>query len=256
MPTVQVPSTPSPAQDPDRAAAGFVAAVQPLRYNTPAISFDPFEKNGIVARWVPPGSRVLDVGCGMGATLRNLRDARQCEVVGLEPNHSRAAAVDETGVCIHEMTLDQADAASLGRFDVVMFLDVLEHMANPHEVLVDAARLLAPGARLIVSVPNVAHWSVRLALLFGRFDYTDAGIMDATHLRWFTRKTVTYMLQAAGYELKSYEVSAGTWLTAYRQVWPWRWMPMRLKAPLVRMGARLAPGLFGAQHIVSAVRKE
>ncbi|MBI2276591.1 MAG: class I SAM-dependent methyltransferase [Dechloromonas sp.] len=243
--------SPLPTTDPDRAAAGFVDSVQALRYNTPPVSFSAFEKNGIVARLIRPGSRVLDVGCGMGGTLKSLRDTRQCEVVGLEPNHSRAAAVEEAGVTIIQTTLDQADPATLGMFDYVMFLDVLEHMANPHEVLVDAGRLLKPGGVVIVSVPNVAHWSVRLNLLFGNFDYAEAEIMDATHLRWFTRRTVTKMVEAAGYELKTYDVSAGTWLTVYARVWPWKWIPYGIRARMIRFCVKLAPTLFGAQHIVS-----
>ena len=156
------------------------------------------------------------------------------------------------GVTIHEMTLDQADAATLGTFDCVMFLDVLEHVANPHEVLVDAGRLLKPGGVVIVSVPNVAHWSIRLGLLFGNFDYTEAGIMDATHLRWFTRKTATNMLHSAGFELRSYDVSAGTWLAVYGTAWPWKWIPYGARARMIRFCSALSPGLFGAQHIVSA----
>lgn len=241
-----------PPQDPDKVAAGFVASVEALRYSTPQVSFNAFEKNGIVANLVRAGSRVLDVGCGTGGTLKSLRDSRQCEVVGLEPNHSRAAAVAETGVTIHQMTLDQADPARLGTFDYVMFLDVLEHMANPHAVLVDAVRLLKPGGVVIVSVPNVAHWSVRLDLLFGNFDYSTAEIMDATHLRWFTRRTVTNMMQSAGYRVGSYSVSAGTWLTVYGRIWPWKWIPYGIRSRVIRLGAKLAPTLFGAQHIVSA----
>jgi methionine biosynthesis protein MetW len=239
-------------KDPDNVSAGFVGSVQALRYGTPQVSFNAYEKNGIVANLVPPGSRVLDVGCGTGATLRSLRDTRQCEVVGLEPNHSRAAVVEEMGVTIHEMTLDQADPATLGKFDCVMFLDVLEHIANPHEVLIDAARLLTPEGVVILSVPNVAHWSVRWELLFGNFEYAQAGIMDATHLRWFTRKTVESLVESAGYELKTYQVSAGTWLTVYGTMWPWKGIPHSIKSRLIRLGAKLAPSLFGAQHIVSA----
>jgi methionine biosynthesis protein MetW len=246
------PGAPSAPSNPDTTAAGFVDAVRALRYTTPSVSFDRHEKNGIVARLVRDGARVLDVGCGTGGTLKHLRDSKRCEVMGLEPHHSRAEAVEAAGVPIREMTLDQADPANLGRFDYVMFLDVLEHVADPRQVLADAARLLAPGGRVIVSVPNVAHWSVRWALLFGRFDYTESGIMDATHLRWFTRKTLAKMLDAAGYDQESYQVSAGTWLAVYAEALPWKWMPSMLKRPIVRLGAQLAPDLFGAQHIVSS----
>jgi len=75
-------------------------------------------------------------------------------------------------------------------FDGVVFKDVLEHVADPAALLRDARSLLRPGGRVIASIPNVAHWTVRLRLLFGHFDYTPTGLLDATHLRFFMEASV------------------------------------------------------------------
>ena len=86
-------------------------------------------------------------------------------------------------------------------FDLIMLQDVLEHLRAPDQMLEDCKPLLKPHGRIAVSVPNVANITVRLGLLFGRFDYRPRGILDRTHLRFFTRKTARQMLEAAGYDV-------------------------------------------------------
>ncbi len=86
-------------------------------------------------------------------------------------------------------------------------MDVLEHLPDPERALAAARRLLRPGGRLFVSVPNVANLTVRLSLLFGRFEYGDRGIMDRTHLRFFTRKSALRMVRGAGFEVLRKEMT-------------------------------------------------
>ena len=83
-------------------------------------------------------------------------------------------------------------------FDVIVYGDVLEHLTDPLRALVALNRSLAPDGRVIASVPNVAHLWVRLSLLTGRFDYGERGILDRTHLRFFTRRTFLALLRDAG----------------------------------------------------------
>ena len=86
-------------------------------------------------------------------------------------------------------------------YDVVLFLDVLEHLAHPEEVLIAARGWLRPRGIVLCSIPNVAHWRVRLSLLRGRFDYEDVGLLDRTHLRWYTRRTARELVAGAGYQI-------------------------------------------------------
>ena len=87
------------------------------------------------------------------------------------------------------------------KFDKILFMDVLEHLVTPEKLLQDARAVLKSSSQLLISVPNVANITVRLALVFGSFNYTERGILDKTHLRWFTRKTARRMLEANGYEV-------------------------------------------------------
>ncbi|PHM05774.1 hypothetical protein CK516_38565 [Nostoc sp. 'Peltigera malacea cyanobiont' DB3992] len=85
-------------------------------------------------------------------------------------------------------------------YDAILFLDVLEHLQNPWAVIKGAMKVLQPGGAIHIVVPNIAHISVVRRLLQGRFEYSNCGTMDRTHLRWFTRKSLTESLEEAGFE--------------------------------------------------------
>jgi len=101
---------------------------------------------------------------------------------------------------VEEMDFASTFAGEL--FDVVVFGEVLEHLVDPHRALVEAAKVLRGGGYVVASVPNVAHGSVRLALLDGAFPYTERGLLDYTHLRFFTRKTLADLFRQAGYSIR------------------------------------------------------
>ena len=143
--------------------------------------------------------------------------------------------------------------AGLPLFDVVVFADVLEHLVDPAAALELARSLLAPGGCVVASVPNVAHWSVRLDLLRGRFDYRELGIMDATHLRWFTAENLKRVFRSAGLEVEQYAGSAGLWMSDYENRRPFKWLGAARREQLVLAGLRRWPGLFACQHVVKAV---
>jgi 2-polyprenyl-3-methyl-5-hydroxy-6-metoxy-1,4-benzoquinol methylase len=105
---------------------------------------------------------------------------------------------------VYEGDLEQFDADELeGMYDVLLFGDTLEHLADPVTVLQRLSKHLAPTGTLVVSVPNIANWAIRLSLLTGRFRYTDRGILDRTHLRFYTRVTLVEMLETAGFRVQS-----------------------------------------------------
>jgi 2-polyprenyl-3-methyl-5-hydroxy-6-metoxy-1,4-benzoquinol methylase len=85
-------------------------------------------------------------------------------------------------------------------FDLLILGDVLEHLVDPGASLARLVPLLKPGGQVLASVPNIAHWQVVAGLILGRFDYTDQGVMDRTHLRWFTPKSLRALLESAGLE--------------------------------------------------------
>lgn len=156
-----------------------------------------------ILRLVGSGARVLDLGCATGSLARLLTD-RGCEVVGVEVDPAAAALAEPHCSRVVVANLDSSDLSELdglGTFDVIIAADVLEHLTHPERVLGLVHKVLKPTGYLLTSIPNVAHGSVRLALLAGRFPYSDLGLLDETHVRFFTRASMTGLLTSAGFSV-------------------------------------------------------
>ncbi|HEX7681731.1 MAG TPA: class I SAM-dependent methyltransferase [Thermoanaerobaculia bacterium] len=147
---------------------------------------------------------VLDVGCGFATTSQYLA-MRRNYVTGIESSAEAVAVARQRVTEVIHADLQQLDEVkrALGnrRFDVIIFADVLEHLAWPIGVLRGYLDLLKDGGSVIVSLPNVGLWSVRLNLLLGRFRYEETGVLDHTHLRFFTRRTAREMIEQAGLQV-------------------------------------------------------
>jgi len=148
---------------------------------------DPYSSHSVILARAGEGRgrRLLDVGAADGFLAEQLT-ARGYEVTGIEGDQGLAALA--AGKCRSVVVADlERDLPDLdGPFDVIVYGDVLEHLKDPLRVLLTLNRLLSPGGTIIVSVPNTAHLWVRLQLLIGRFEYADRGLLDRTHLRFFT----------------------------------------------------------------------
>jgi glycosyltransferase involved in cell wall biosynthesis len=156
-----------------------------------------------VERLVGSNQEVLDIGCGEGTFAAELaKNGNRTVGVDAVPGSSVSPALDEFFRLDLESGLEPL-LQTLGsrRFDYVLMLDILEHLRCPERILSQAADALRDNGRIIVSLPNVANIAVRLMLLFGRFNYTERGILDRTHLRFYTHKTARQMLEQAGYEI-------------------------------------------------------
>lgn len=144
-------------------------------------------------------SHIVDVGCGAGVTLAWLKRLYpQAYTVGLEGNASLSNELAMNSDEFHIVDLN-GDLPDIGSPDLLLFLDVLEHLPNPEKLLRRLTAELAPGGTVIVSLPNIAHLSVSIPLLvWGRFNYADAGILDRTHLRFFVRESAVALMNGAG----------------------------------------------------------
>ena len=198
------------------------------------------------------GLSLLDVGFGAGELARRVKD-RCRHLAGIELD----AGVAQLSAHLFDHWVEGDLVLALKErfdepFDVIVAGDVLEHLPDPGAILNLLGPLLAPEGRLLVSLPNVANIVVRLGLVFGRFDYTPRGILDETHLKFFTRRTGRALLTAHGFRVVDVVPTA---------------MPFELAlpalgrpplAPAVRGGAvllaRTLPGLFGYQFVYEAVR--
>ncbi len=137
--------------------------------------------------------RILDMGTADGYLGQLLKEAGHT-VLGVERD---AALADQAR--IHYERLDVRDLEDFDfpyhrEFDVIIFADVLEHVRDPGSVLKRSLATLKPNGEILISLPNVANFTVRLGLLFGRFEYGDRGILDRTHLQFFTLQTAKRML--------------------------------------------------------------
>lgn len=159
-------------------------------------------------RQVPPGSRVLEFGCATGYVARYLKERRGCRVTGVDVVEAYARRAAEHCERVVVGDLDRLDfAAEFGaeRYDVALFGDVLEHLVAPARVLTATRELLAPGGRVVATVPNVAHGDLRLALMAGRFEYRRLGLLDETHLRFFTHASLVELFERSGYVITSFD---------------------------------------------------
>jgi 2-polyprenyl-3-methyl-5-hydroxy-6-metoxy-1,4-benzoquinol methylase len=142
--------------------------------------------------------RVLEIGCGSGATMRWLRQSgRALHTVGVEIAEMAAEQALQHIDEVYCLDFEQAElSASCGSFDLILCLDVLEHMIDPWSVVNRlVTRYLNPNGTIIVSLPNVRHYSIVLPLLLkGSWKYEEAGLLDRTHLRFFTRATAYELL--------------------------------------------------------------
>jgi 2-polyprenyl-3-methyl-5-hydroxy-6-metoxy-1,4-benzoquinol methylase len=173
----------------------------PGRYDAEIDQDNDNDSHVLMIRMVGGGKRVLDVGCWNGDMGAHLRQ-HNVEVVGVEqdPEAAKIAAERLDRVVVGDVQeLDLEAVFGSGVFDAIVLGDVLEHLVDPRLVLSRLRPLLSPGGSVVASIPNVAHGSVRLHLLDGRFDYTDVGLLDHTHLRFFTRSTMERLFEDAGF---------------------------------------------------------
>jgi 2-polyprenyl-3-methyl-5-hydroxy-6-metoxy-1,4-benzoquinol methylase len=213
----------------------------------PASSHDVLRRR---IRALAPARRLLDLGAAGGHLGRAVRD-RCAFLAGVEPD-PRVLPSARSGYDDWRST----DALSSGPwpepFDVVVCADVLEHLPEPERLLEKISQWLGPDGILLVSLPNVANVTVRASLAAGRFRYSERGILDRTHLRFFTRATGRELLEGAGFRVAAIEPTAMPYELALPALArpPWN---AGVRA-LSRASARLLPTVFGYQFVFEASR--
>jgi 2-polyprenyl-3-methyl-5-hydroxy-6-metoxy-1,4-benzoquinol methylase len=216
------------------------------------IKTSPHSSHEFVKLAVGCGQDVLDVGCGEGFLAEQIQQMGN-HVTGIDvlPRAKQEQFFDQYISADLDQGVDPETPALRGRqFDKVLLLDVLEHLRQPDKLLQDCRGFLKPNGHLIVSLPNIANITVRLMLLFGQFNYTERGILDKTHLRFFTRKTAGQMLKTNGYRIIDEKMT----IVPLELV-----LGLQAKNLFVRFCQRLLilctalmPGLFGYQIFLTA----
>jgi len=212
---------------------------------------DPHSSHSIILRWLGEGRgrRLLDVGAADGLLSRQLT-AAGWRVTAIEGDPALAQVGARHCERMITVNLDREIPAGEGPFDVIVYGDVLEHLVDPLRVLVELDRGLGPSGFVIISLPNIAHLWIRLLLLVGRFDYLDRGILDHSHLRFFTERSMRAMLADAGLSIERFTATPAPLYQILPVSWhrPWVAATHSINAVIARKVRRL----LGYQFIVLA----
>lgn len=184
---------------------------------------------------------LLDVGCGAGTLGAAVKARRTCTVVGLTFSEVEAQAARRSLDQVELTDLNQFEPAALGQFDCIVCSHVLEHLMQPSQVLDRLRACLRPQGTLLVALPNVLFWKQRLQFLRGRFRYTEGGLMDSTHYRFFDLASAEAMIARAGFSILERCADGGFPLA--RRLGPW------LGALIDQAALARFPGLFGFQLV-------
>jgi 2-polyprenyl-3-methyl-5-hydroxy-6-metoxy-1,4-benzoquinol methylase len=179
-----------------------------LDYHEKPAGYYTYVRREIVNK-VPVGQHdVLEIGCGEGGTGAALKkEGRARSVAGIELMEKSAEKAKEV---LDQVLVGNIEQMSLpfvdGQFDVIILADVLEHLVDPWSTLRRLRSYLKRGGLVVISLPNVRNWRVLMPLVFlGRWKYQDEGIMDRTHLRFFSRKAMMDLLNECDFEIKVIE---------------------------------------------------
>jgi glycosyltransferase involved in cell wall biosynthesis len=195
---------------------------------------------------------VLEVGCGEGFFAAKLAE-----------RGNRVSGVDALPAPRHREAFSEYVCADLARgfgpalaplrkrrYDKILLMDVLEHLERPETLLNQCHQLMDAQTRLLISLPNVANFTVRLNLLFGRFEYADRGILDRTHLHFFTRRSAERLIRQAGFKIERRRITIIP-VELVLGLSPRNPIARLLNAVLYGV-TRLLPGLFGYQLVFRA----
>lgn len=189
---------------------------------------------------------LLDLGCGSGSLGQQIKKDICCKVIGITHSQTEAKVASKVleQVLVHD--LNSFDFYGLGKFDCIICSHVLEHLYQPQELLHRLHKNLSSDGTLIVALPNVLYWKQRLAFLKGNFKYTDGGLMDQTHFRFFDWDTALELVQNSGFEVISQSADGNFPLPIIRK------MTQPVAVKLDKIAIKIMPGLFGFQFIIVA----
>jgi len=205
-----------------------------IRYAKPTI-WDLFDRNRIFVEEASKYKTVLETGCSTGF-LSRLIAANGSRVVGIELDKEAAQIANQNCQRVLSCNLNSPEWVEVvgERFDLVTFGDVLEHLTDPRAVLRQTQEILNPRGRVLICLPNIAHWTIRAKLLAGNFRYESTGILDFTHMRFFTVESAREFIAGAGYRIVWFRpIIGGRFNDRLRPIW------QRL--------ANIVPGLFSYQ---------
>ena len=190
--------------------------------------------------------RILDIGCGSGALGRHIKQYISCEIVGVTYAKAEAALASQWLDRVIIEDINNFNSSELGQFDCVICSHILEHLYQPEELLKKLYQNLTYQSLLIVALPNVLHWKQRLEFIRGRFRYTNGGLMDRTHFRFYDWQTAHLLCERSGYKILKSEADGSFPLPVIRKA-----LPLSITKLVDTTSVRQFPGIFGFQFVLS-----
>lgn len=195
--------------DKPRHNSGMTQTIEDLHVYLRSIRPEERTSLSTLAEMIPAGSKVLDLGCGSGALGQYLAETRSCVSDGVTWSEAEAAHARPHYRHVHVADLETADLPTLfagERYDAIVCADVLEHLRHPESVLTAARNMLTAEGRLLISVPNASYSGLIAELLKGEFKYRKEGLLDETHLRFFTRRSLVRFMTEQRWAIDTLEV--------------------------------------------------
>ena len=208
-------------------------------------NFKPFKHSSHhkIIDLVERNKKVLDVGCASGY-IASILKKKNCYVFGVDNNEEELKNARKH--CDEVALLDISKDKINGKYDVIILGDILEHLLDPGVILKKLSNNLNEGGYIIISLPNIANIHPRLSLLLGKFDYTNIGILDKTHLKFFTLKTFRELVRGSGYELISMQTTPIPIHLAFPNI------PkslLNLFYSMLNISSKVWPTMFGYQFV-------
>lgn len=208
------------------------------------------EGNQEMLRWMPSNaSTKLDVGCGGGVLARILKEkGHTIDGITLSQAEVNAAQSYTRNVLIHNLENGLPPTLMNVQYDVVVCSHVLEHIVYPKQLLMDINKVLKPGGRLLIALPNIMHYKSRFKLMRGDFEYQEAGIWDYTHVKWYTFKSSQRLVQDFGFKVdEAYVTGKLPFYSLFKKLFP-----EKLNNKLYQVLTKFSKGFFGYQIVICA----
>lgn len=202
--------------------------------------------NQAVLSLIPDKSfKILDVGCGGGnAQVLHMR-GHVLDGITISQHEKRINSAFFNSIIIHNIEQGLPEELINNQYDIVLCSHVLEHICYPNAVLNDIRTVLQKGI-LIIALPNIMHYKSRLSILIGNFNYSDSGIWDNTHFKWYTFNSSTKLLKDNGFNvIKVVPDGEMPLLSIFKKI-----LPLSIRKKIFKLLANISPGLFANQIIL------
>ena len=204
----------------------------------------------VLLRVPKTAKRILDIGCGTGSLGRKIKHEINSEIVGVTYSKIEAESAYKCLDRVIIRDINSFNPQELGKFDCIICSHILEHLYQPQALLTHLHDNLSVDGIIIIALPNVLHWKQRLEFLRGRFRYTDGGLMDKTHFRFYDWETAHELLEESGYQVVEAEADGNFPLPGVRKL-----LGQKIVAYIDKKAVNKFPGLFGFQFVFSCSSK-